>query len=79
MGKPFHRMAADTAVTLRDVRPLGIFFQPEKDTKGPLVGAFGQYDFVTFAECGDGRFCARHFREPPSFSVLLAKGLPNAT
>src|SRR4051794_23980549 len=50
MRQPFHGMAADLAVALRDIGPLGVLLQMEKDAQGAWVGSEGQHDFVTFAE-----------------------------
>ena len=52
MGQPYHRVAADVAIALRDVRPVDVLFQPEKNAQSALVCALGQHDFVTFAEYG---------------------------
>jgi hypothetical protein len=51
MRQPFHRVTADAAITLGDVRPLDVFSQPEKNAGSTLVGAIGQYDFVAFVKC----------------------------
>src|ERR1017187_79313 len=67
MGEPCHRMAADAAIALGDIRPVDVLFQPEKDTRSALVCALGQHDLVTFAECRTNRSGAQHVRLPPSF------------
>jgi hypothetical protein len=57
MGEPFHRMAADAAIAFRDVRPLDILSEVEKNALGTLVGASRQHDFVACAKCW---ICVRH-------------------
>ena len=65
MGEPRHRVAADAAVALRDVRPVDVLSQPEKNTRSALVCAFGQHDFVSLAECRNSRMWAYHVRVTP--------------
>jgi hypothetical protein len=50
MGEPRQRMLADTAIALADFRPVGVFCEPEKNTRGALVCALGQHDFIAFME-----------------------------
>jgi hypothetical protein len=51
MSKPFHRVAMDAAIAFLNVRPLGVVPQPEKDTRGALICAGSQHNFVTCPEC----------------------------
>jgi hypothetical protein len=69
MGQPNDRVAADGAIALRDVCPVHVLPQPEKNAQRALVCAIGQHDFVTFAKCRTSRSSARHVRAPPSFGV----------
>src|SRR5260370_12015609 len=69
MSEPGHRVAADGAIAFRDVRPLDVLAQPEKNARGALVCTIGQHDFVTFLECRTSRFSAHHVCLPPSFSI----------
>src|SRR5712692_11876060 len=62
-------MAADVAIALPDVRPVDVLFQPEKNAQRARVGALGQHDFVTFAECRTSRSGAHHVRVPLLFSI----------
>ena len=50
MGEPCYRVTPNVAIALRDVRPVNVTSQPEKNTKGALVCARGQYHFLTLAE-----------------------------
>src|ERR1035437_10405823 len=60
MAQPRHRVAADIAIALRNIRPVGVLSQPEENTQGTLVRAFSQHHFVAFAECRTSRSSARH-------------------
>jgi hypothetical protein len=59
MGEPFHRVTPDAAIALRDIRPLDILSEVQKNALGTLVGARGQHNFVAFVECW---ICVRHVR-----------------
>ncbi len=50
MGEPYHRMAADATLMLKDIRPPHVLSQPEKDAKRALVCALREHDLVTIVE-----------------------------
>lgn len=58
--QPSHRVAADAAIAFREVRPVGIFPEPEKNTRCALVCAFSQHDFVAWAEFSTTRSITHH-------------------
>src|ERR1051326_2168577 len=60
MDKPHYRMAADTAVALGDIGPVGVLFQPEKYTWRALVCTIGKHNLVTFTESGIHKSNAVH-------------------
>jgi len=60
MGEPGHRVAANGAIALVDIRPIGVVLQPEKYTMRTLVCAFDQHDFVAFTVSGRGRSNVSH-------------------
>src|ERR1017187_5744162 len=62
VGEPCHRVAADGAIALRDVRPVDVVPQTEKNSQGALVGAIGQYDFIAFVEYRRRGLIAHHIR-----------------
>src|SRR5260370_34693251 len=72
MSQPYHRVAADVAIALVNVRPGDVLFQPDKNAQRARVGALGQHDFVTFAECRTSRSGAHHVRVPLLFSISFA-------
>jgi hypothetical protein len=80
MFQPCDRVAADAAIPLCDVGPVGVCAQPEKNTRGALVCALGQHDFVAFAESGSYRFIAHRVRNllriASPFDYLAAIGVP---
>ena len=49
-GEPCHGIAPNAAIPPGDVRPVGILFQPEKNTNGSLARALGQHNVVALAE-----------------------------
>src|SRR5450755_2715501 len=68
MSQPGHRVRADAAIALRNIRPGSVIIsQPEKNALGALVCAQGKHDFVTFAEFRNNALCTYHFT--PSFSI----------
>jgi hypothetical protein len=72
MGEPCQGMTADAAIALRNVRPVGVLSQPEKNTRGALVWAMGQHDFVTFAEYRTSRSSAHMFVYLLLFNISFA-------
>jgi hypothetical protein len=74
MREPFHRVTADAAVAFRDVRPLDILSEVEKNTLGtlvcrspaPLRRLHGMLDLCRSCSCA------------PSFSVFLDQGFCGA-
>src|SRR5439155_16919688 len=64
MSQPYQRVTADLAITLPNVRPVDVLFQPEKNAQRAWVGALGEHDFVTFAECTASMSSAHHIRIP---------------
>jgi hypothetical protein len=67
MVQPSHRVATDDAIALRNVRPVDIFSEPDKNAQSALVCAIGQDDFVAFPEYSSNPFLARHVRNFLSF------------
>src|SRR3954452_2709191 len=77
MSQPYDRVSADLAVALRNVRPVSVASQPDKDARRALIGAMGQHDFVTFAECRRSSLSARHIRLPRWFGIGCRRGAYN--
>src|SRR5512143_2890082 len=72
MAQPRHRMAANATIALRDVRPVAVFLETDKDTQRALISALGQHHLVAFAECStNSRSIAHHVR-----TLLRPRGLP---
>src|SRR5271157_807757 len=62
MGEPLHRMAADGAIALFDVRPFGVRIKVQKHAVASLVCALGQHNLVALAEHRTNDRIARHVR-----------------
>src|SRR5271169_3172785 len=62
MGQPDNRVAADSSIALRDVGPVDVLPQSEKNTGSALVCTLSQHDLVPFAESSTDRFVGNHFR-----------------
>src|ERR1044071_132696 len=60
MAQPSHRVAADGAIALRNVRPVDVFSEPHKNAQSTLVCAVGQHDLISFVEYSANRFLADH-------------------
>src|SRR6476469_9084326 len=70
MVQPSHRVAADVAIALRDVSPVDVRLETDKNTHDSLVCAAAQHDLVTFPEDSTNRFMEHHVR-----NLLLSVGL----
>ena len=72
MGQPPDRVAAHVASGLRNICPIGIFFQPEEYPQGTLIASLGQDDFVALMECFVSRSGAHDVRMAPLVAISFA-------